>query len=60
MRIVIERDVVKYKQFVWEFEGHLREIWKWHDLPAETYKVIDELWRDWHRMKEENGIQEDE
>jgi len=59
MRIVIEREVHKYQKLVWDFQMYLRDIWKYRELTDDQAELIDEIWHEWHYLKNEDGIEDE-
>jgi len=60
MRIVIEREVAKYKHFVEDFQEVLRHFRKYRALDESQAELINEMWDDWFDLKEAWDIKEDE
>jgi hypothetical protein len=61
MKIVIEREVAKYKGFVSQFYWRiLRPLCKYRELTEDQAKIAEELREAWFNLKDEWNIQEDE
>lgn len=61
MRIVFEREVAKYKSFVYQYYWDImRPIYKYRELTEDQAEIVEELREAWFDLKEEWGIREDE
>lgn len=61
MRIVFERDVDKYKSFVYDYYWHvIRPMYKYRELTEEQAEIVIEMREEWFNLKDEHNIKEDE
>jgi hypothetical protein len=61
VRIVIEREVQKYKSFVYDFYWRgIRPMYKYRELTEEQAKIAEEIRESWFRLKDEWNIKDDD